>query len=162
MYWKTYKIGSEYEMCKCKLCGEPINETNTSSEHIIHQALGGLLETEDILCISCNSKMGSNIDSKFVNIFAPITGNFNIKTSSGKPPKSKYWAYAKDNHGIQYKVEMYGKNIRNVFDMEGKYVNRLENMEPMKVHTLEFNIKDNNDFVMGLKKLLLIMLYTVD
>lgn len=47
---------------KCYLCGKELTDENSSSEHIIPNALGGKL-TAKILCKECNSDLGSSFDS---------------------------------------------------------------------------------------------------
>lgn len=56
----------------CYFCGQRLTYGNKSLEHIIPNALGGKLKSNDILCKNCNSKMGETIDSNLVKIFAPF------------------------------------------------------------------------------------------
>ena len=58
---------------KCVYCQKEI--TKKSSEHVIQNALGGFLETENICCPECNLAVEKNIDKDFVKIFSPITNN---------------------------------------------------------------------------------------
>lgn len=54
---------------KCKNCKGKIEESNVSKEHVIHQAIGGLLVSDKIYCKKCNFQVGSSYDSKFTKIF---------------------------------------------------------------------------------------------
>ncbi len=63
---------------KCYLCGKELTEENSSSEHIIPNALGGRLAAK-ILCKECNSDLGSSFDSSLT--------------------KSLEWFSCKVNHG---------------------------------------------------------------
>lgn len=57
---------------KCVYCEENINIENKSKEHIIQNALGGLLESYDICCEKCNNIVQKCIDKEFCEIFSPI------------------------------------------------------------------------------------------
>ncbi|KJS20437.1 MAG: hypothetical protein VR72_14470 [Clostridiaceae bacterium BRH_c20a] len=138
-------------MKKCVFCDLPLTGENISSEHIIHHAIGGLLESEEILCKKCNSELGTSLDSRFVEIFAPITESFDMKTSRNKSD-AKYWGKAIDKTGTTFRVQMKGNKIWNVFDENNKHVNRFVEIEDLKLQELEFNIS-NNDFVLGFKKI---------
>ncbi|MFW5852585.1 MAG: HNH endonuclease [Nanoarchaeota archaeon] len=65
-------------MTNCYLCNTEINSQNRSVEHIIPDSLGGRLTSSELLCINCNSKLGRDIDSKFVKTFEPLICTLNI------------------------------------------------------------------------------------
>lgn len=44
----------------CVICGKLLEGENKSREHIIHNALGGILEDDTIYCKECNGMYGSN------------------------------------------------------------------------------------------------------
>lgn len=72
----------------CIYCNKEI--TTRSSEHVIQNALGGLLESEDICCPECNNYISKYIDAPFTKTFNPIISridNFS-KTNNTKsaPP----------------------------------------------------------------------------
>ncbi len=69
---------------RCVYCNDKLDKNNSSLEHIIPQAIGGLLESYEICCKKCNTKKGDGNDTHFVNIFNPITESYNIKTSRKK------------------------------------------------------------------------------
>lgn len=58
---------------KCVYCKKEI--TTKSSEHVIQNAIGGILESEDICCPECNLAVEKIVDKDFVKIFSPITNN---------------------------------------------------------------------------------------
>lgn len=55
---------------KCIYCEETI--LKVSKEHIIQNALGGELQSEDICCDECNNKISKLIDKPFVDHFKTI------------------------------------------------------------------------------------------
>ncbi len=66
-------------MKKCVICGELLSVQNKSKEHIIHNAIGGSLEDDEIYCKSCNESCGSNNDKAFTKIFAPIVSKIKMQ-----------------------------------------------------------------------------------
>lgn len=68
-----------------------------SSEHIIQNALGGKLQSNNICCDRCNYHIERIIDKKFCDIFAPFTSNIKdfrkTSNSSSEPPYSGYALY---------------------------------------------------------------------
>lgn len=67
---------------KCCICGTELVSTgeksNCSQEHIIPNAIGGILKSSDIYCKTCNSNMGTDIDKAFCDIFASIVNNLDM------------------------------------------------------------------------------------
>ena len=51
---------------KCWLCKCPINEGNTTKEHIIPNAIGGRRTVKGVLCRTCNSTTGERWDAELV------------------------------------------------------------------------------------------------
>ncbi len=64
---------------QCYICGCELNNNNRSEEHVIHNALGGMLKTFNILCGKHNKELNDDIDSNFINIFKPIYERMKIK-----------------------------------------------------------------------------------
>ena len=54
---------------KCCICGMEIDQENRSEEHIIHNAIGGILKSDSIYCKKCNSKYGSDLDKAFTDVY---------------------------------------------------------------------------------------------
>ncbi len=90
----------------CIYCNKEI--TTRSSEHVIQNALGGLLESEDICCPECNNYISKYIDAPFTKTFNPIISridNFS-KTNNTKsaPPCTGT---------VSYNGREYVANIKN-------------------------------------------------
>ena len=105
----------------CCICGVEITEKNKSGEHIIHNAIGGLLVDYGIYCKKCNGSFGTDQDKNFVQIFAPIVDNFNIKKDRDGNGSS-YTGVLFDENGKKYKALYKDKKIVKVTDLSGKYV----------------------------------------
>lgn len=76
---------------KCCICGMEIDQENRSEEHIIHNAIGGILKSDSIYCKKCNSKYGSDLDKAFTEIFAPIIDGLDMKKSVKEVMKEIIW-----------------------------------------------------------------------
>lgn len=80
-------------MKTCVYCGSLL--IKKSKEHIIHNAIGGLYESEDICCDNCNKFISKNIDAPFTKIFNPIIAQIpNICKSHNKGSSPTYFGYA--------------------------------------------------------------------
>ncbi|MGD6876146.1 HNH endonuclease [Bacillus infantis] len=69
----------------CYVCDEEITSNNETEEHILLNAIGGKLKSKKLICIGCNSKLGSNIDDKLAEQLNPIGNLLDIKRDRGKP-----------------------------------------------------------------------------
>ena len=75
-------------MKKCVICDNLLDDSNKSKEHIIPNAIGGVLEDDEIYCKKCNEKFGTNLDINFTKIFAPFVAKLSIhkdRTTGGTP-----------------------------------------------------------------------------
>ncbi len=127
----------------CVFCNTELNRENSSSEHIIHQALGGLLESENICCTSCNSTMGTSIDSDFTRIFAHITESFHIKTSR-KKAKLNYYGTVKDRLGNEYKAKFKGIYLQSLFDKNtGEFIKNIKKSDVANYELISFDFEIN-------------------
>lgn len=134
----------------CKLCGKEITNENKSSEHIIHNAIGGILEDSYIYCKNCNAKYGTDQDKAFTNIFIPFVENLKIRKGRNSRG-SKYYGVMYDPEGNTYRVEYQAGKIRNIKDSEGKYLGN-KPISGMTFGGYEFNM-DNKAFKAGLAKI---------
>lgn len=134
----------------CVYCQKPLN-SNSSKEHIIPNAIGGLLESCDICCKVCNEELGEKEDIEFTKIFIPITENFNIKKSR-KTANSEYKAIVVDENGKEYNAKMKGNKIWTVYNENGEYYNNKLDLNKLKPISYEFSF-DNKNFKNGLKKI---------
>lgn len=93
------------ERTHCIYCNKEI--TTRSKEHVIQNALGGLLESTDICCADCNNFISKYIDAPFTKTFNPIISqiqNFSKtnNTKSLQPCTGK----------VLYNGELYDANIK--------------------------------------------------
>ena len=68
---------------KCYLCHKVLDNSNSSKEHVIPNALGGKL-TARILCHDCNNKLGSSCDAKLAEALKFFAYKVNHSRSYGK------------------------------------------------------------------------------
>jgi len=73
---------------KCYLCDDELKDiniagTNNHKEHILPNAIGGRLKAQDILCATCGSGFGEEIDKNFVQIFFPFTERIDLAKERG-------------------------------------------------------------------------------
>lgn len=134
---------------KCCVCGTEIDEKNRSEEHIIHNAIGGVLKSDSIYCKKCNSKYGSDADKAFTEIFAPIIDgldmNFDRKTG-----KTSYEGIMCDKEGNLYKTRFKNGKVISMFDKDGKY----KKWEFKKYQKIAFNFNlDNESYKKGMAKI---------
>ena len=135
-------------MENCKLCGKEIKET--SSEHIIHNAIGGILEDPSIYCKTCNAKYGTDQDRAFTEIFAPIVERLSIRKTR-KSRGARYKGVMYDNEGNIYSVEYQAGKIRSIKDQKGTFLGQTPSSD-MFFGGYEFNL-DNRAFKAGLAKI---------
>lgn len=76
-------------MDKCYLCGKVFNESDVvkHDEHIIQQAIGGVLTVNSILCQSCGEGLGNVVDVPFNKMFDSICTRLDIKKDRGNNKK---------------------------------------------------------------------------
>lgn len=134
---------------KCCICGIDIGKENRSEEHIIHNAIGGILKSQAIYCKECNSKYGSDTDKAFTEIFAPIIDgldmNFDRKTG-----KTSYEGIMCDKEGNLYKARLKNGKVMSMCDKEGKY----KSWESEKYQKIAFNFNlDNESYKKGMAKI---------
>ncbi len=134
---------------KCCACDSPLNEENKSSEHIIHNAIGGILKDTSIYCKSCNSKYGTEADKDFTKMFAYIMAHGNIRRDR-KTKGSSYNGVAFDSAGTLYNVVLKDTKIINITDVDGNHVDNKQGF--YKLHHIEFKL-DNEVFKNGLAKI---------
>ncbi len=78
-------IAESLDIPRCIICKKEIVAEEHSKEHIIPDALGGVLEIESV-CRSCNSKLGEKVDTYLVDdpLFVYLRCKFGVKTKKGK------------------------------------------------------------------------------
>lgn len=70
-------------MANCLMCGVQLDAANQSEEHIIPNALGGVLTSTNLICKQCNSTFGSGCDASLANDLKLFSNFLNIKRDRG-------------------------------------------------------------------------------
>lgn len=111
----------------CYICGCSLNEENCSSEHIIPNALGGR-QKADILCKSCNNRLGNKYDSELVNNLRIFSNLLNPKRDNGVTPPTEYTmsgikvykpAGSNDSYGCEVKVKKIDNGLEFAYQAIG-------------------------------------------
>ena len=137
-------------MSNCVICGNPITEDNISSEHIIHNAIGGILEDEHIYCKTCNGKYGTNEDKAFTDIFIPFVEGLKVRKNR-KTKGTPYTGIMYDQDGNLYHIEYKAGKVWTVRDSEGKFVGHQASPD-MVFGGYDFKL-DNDAFKAGISKI---------
>lgn len=136
-------------MKKCVICGISLDDQNKSKEHIIHNALGGSLEDDEIYCKKCNQLYGSEQDKAFTQIFAPIIDKIDMhktRKTNGTP----YTGVMADHDGNLYTATYKNGKVIKLEDINSKYVK----YEEGKFNPLYNHFKlDNTAFKLGFSKI---------
>lgn len=133
----------------CVYCGKVITET--SKEHIIQNALGGLYESTGICCPDCNNLISRFVDVPFTKIFNPIISqivNF-AKTNKEKssPPctgKARY-------NGVVYDVGIKNGKVSSCPVLSKELKGDIKKLD-WTILSYDFNI-ENDPFKNGLGKI---------
>lgn len=134
---------------KCVICGALINNNNKSKEHIIHNAIGGSLEDDEIYCKTCNGMYGSEQDKAFTQIFAPIVDRLNMHKSR-KTIGTPYTGVMCDKDGNLYTATYKDGKVVELVNGNSEYMK----YEEGKFKTLYQHFKiDNEAFKLGISKI---------
>ena len=76
-------------MTKCYFCGDEITKENKSKEHIILNAIGGVLASCKLICKKCNDRFGDKTDSLLAKQLSPFSVLMNVKRQRGETPPIK-------------------------------------------------------------------------
>ena len=125
----------------CIYCGKKI--TTRSSEHVIHNALGGLLESEDICCPECNNFISKYIDVPFTKIFNPIIGridNFSKSNNSkSEPPYTGQVLY----NGKTYNANIKSGKVVACPELSKELRRNISDLYPkMQIISYDFNLQN--------------------
>lgn len=136
-------------MKTCVICGKILEGKNKSKEHIIHNALGGVLEDAAIYCKECNGRYGSNQDKAFIQIFAPIVDNIDMHKTR-KTNGSSYTGEMRDKEGNLYSATFKNGKVVKLENSDSKYVK----YEANKFELISYNFKFNTEtFKQGISKI---------
>jgi len=69
---------------KCYVCNQVLTPSNSTSEHIILNALGGRLKSKTLICKKCNSEFGDKIDSELAKQYEFFANYLNINRDRKK------------------------------------------------------------------------------
>lgn len=97
-------------MDNCYLCGNAFNELDVikHDEHIIQQAIGGALTSNNILCQSCGENLGKTIDAPFNAIFESICTRLDIRKDRGNNKKGSTKGIVSSSR------DRYGNDLRGI------------------------------------------------
>jgi len=105
---------------RCFICGDVIDESNSSDEHVILASIGGLLKSKKLICKNCNSKFGQQIDFELSSQLSSFVNLLNIKRRDRAPAILA----TNDKTGEQYYLSPGGKpySAKPEFKNEGKHI----------------------------------------
>jgi hypothetical protein len=91
------------KMTKCYKCENVLTSENESDEHIILNACGGRLVSNQLLCNACNSKFGETFDKELAKQTNDLANLLMIKRHRGEPQsiKGKHKSTGEDYY-LQY------------------------------------------------------------
>jgi hypothetical protein len=139
---------------QCSYCGKLISENNKSQEHIIQNALGGILESKNICCNKCNNIVQEKIDNNFCRIFNPlITQIKNLKkTNSSSMPSCE--GKAKYIDDMIYDVTIKNGVVITSYEYKRKYKKELSKTDLKNFKIVDYGFKiDDNIFNQGICKI---------
>jgi len=131
-------------MAKCYMCGVELTATNSTEEHIILNAIGGVLKSKDLICKSCNSSFGNDMDCILAKQLQPFSVLMNVERDRGTTPPIKA---TRSSNGEGILVYPGGKP--ETIDPEIKFYT--ENGQ-QKYHIVARNTKEANKILKGIKK----------
>lgn len=136
---------------KCIYCSGEI--LKKSKEHIIHNALGGTLESTDICCDVCN-KFLSKQDAKFTKIFNPILMHLpSFRKSNNKNSAIKIQGKIKYNEK-EYNAIIPNRKILASPDLNKEFKQNIQDFSFIDAYNFElFKITDNKIFLDGFRKI---------
>ncbi|WP_053958237.1 HNH endonuclease [Sulfobacillus thermosulfidooxidans] len=90
----------------CIICLTPLSNNGTI-EHVIPDSIGGTLTFQDV-CSSCNSLLGTHVDSLLLNNFfvATARARLRIPGKGGDVPNPFDYVILTDDHGNQYRYHL--------------------------------------------------------
>ena len=134
-----------YFMEKCVYCGKILEKR--SREHIIQNALGGLLMSENICCDECNNLISKIIGAPFTKIFNPIIANLKnmIKSNNTKSyPVCEGIAYY-DNQ--KYNVKIKNKKVVSCPEISEKMHCKISDLDFESIEYIFYIEKHNKNLI---------------
>ncbi len=137
---------------RCVICGKPLMGGDSSSEHIIPNAIGGILKDSGIYCKTCNSKFGSEQDKEFTSMFALFMDQLDIRKER-ETKGTSYSGIMFDTKGNQYHVKWKDNHTVEIKRQDGKYVGRNLPKDIKILNTVYYYNFNNESFKSGLSKI---------
>lgn len=134
---------------KCIYCGKEI--TKRSSEHIIQNALGGLLESSDICCPECNNYISQGIDAPFTKIFNPIISQITNFSKSNNPKSMPSYTGKVIYEGKLYTANIKGNKVVGCPELSRELRCDISKL-PLQIFAYDFNV-DDTAFKQGIAKI---------
>ena len=131
----------------CTICNEEITEKNKSVEHIIPNAIGGILKSDQLFCKGCNSNFGSKLDAAFVKNFSFINASVDIRRDRKNSNTSAAGYYFADNGEL---IDCKIKKDTVSFIEDNKYKSVKKNELPILLYNVNI---DNESFKKGFEKI---------
>lgn len=131
----------------CAICNEEITEKNRSIEHIIPNAIGGILKSDKLFCKSCNSNFGSKLDAAFVKKFSFINASVDIRRDRKNSNTSATGYYFADKGEL---IDCKIKKDTVSFIEDNKYKSVKKNELPILLYNVNI---DNESFKKGFEKI---------
>lgn len=131
-------------MSKCYMCGTELNESNSSEEHIILNAIGGVLTSKNLICKQCNSNFGDGSDSHLAKQLQPFSVLMDVERDRGETPPIEAVRSSNNEKILVYPGGKPGSVKPEVcfFQEDGK----------QKYHVVARNQKEMNRIYKGIKK----------
>lgn len=96
----------ESKQYNCYLCGKPLIGDDITVEHIILNAIGGKLKSENLICRECNSRLGDQADAVLAEDLSFFSDMLEVK----KDRKSNHFQVMTDPiTGIEFNVSQAGR-----------------------------------------------------
>lgn len=141
-------------MTNCIYCNDVLNEKNISKEHIIQNALGGLIVSTEICCDSCNNLLEKHIDNSFCKIFSPILTNIPIKKTNKSNSPTAIGKAKFDEDKEVYSVIIKNNQVISCAEASRKHKKKFTKSDYKKFKILNYEFElTNNEFKQGLMKI---------
>lgn len=138
-----------YKREKCVYCGNTI--IKRSKEHIIHNAIGGLYESEDICCDKCNKYLSKYIDEPFTKTFSCITSRINNLTKTNNTKSAPLYTGKAIYENRIYEVQIKKGKIVGCPELCKRLKCDIKEI-PLELIAYDFKV-DNISFNNGIKKI---------
>jgi hypothetical protein len=128
----------------CYSCGEILTKELESSEHIIPNAIGGMLKSNKLLCKSCNNTFGNQSDAELAKQLEFFCNRLQVKRDRGEIQPVKN---LKTKDGKGYSILGDGR-----VKMDKPFFKEEELGEQLHLSFICNNMKEARQFMKGLKR----------